>query len=103
MSDDVPDSPYLGTPWCPGCHPEWDPTVDILETRHCGEHTPQYEMPEPGIERTYLSGAAEAGGDANRALCGLIHRPARCPECRSELTPDDNRAVCEVCGWASAG
>lgn len=106
MTDYTHDTPSQARDWCPGCAPERDPSIEILEYRPCHLHAPAQAGADdaaltPGV---YMSGSADAGGDGNRAICDLIHRPAaRCRDCGSELTPDDNRSVCEVCGWASAG
>lgn len=75
MTDYAPDTPYLGTRYCPGCEPTRDPTKEILEPAPCGEHG---AMPgtadEEVVAQAYLSGSAEAGGEDNMRWCSVIHR-----------------------------
>ena len=77
VSEQLPDSPLVARAWCPGCEPLADPTLQILDLRYCDQHLP----PRSGADddtvasESYLSGSAEAGGDANRLWCELLHRP----------------------------
>jgi hypothetical protein len=77
MSDNfLVETPNLATRYCPGCEPERDPLVGILEVFWCQEH----ELIRDGeADRlvsvfAYLSGGAEAGGEDNRRWCASIHR-----------------------------
>ena len=76
MSDHLPDTEYLGTPYCPTCYPERDPLTEILEVRYCGTHQPELGGAADGQVKTqsYMSGSAEAGGEDNAAWGHLVHR-----------------------------
>ena len=78
MSEQPPDSPVVARAWCPGCEPFADPILHILETRYCDQHSPSREGADDGnvLSDNHLSGGAEAGGDANRLWCQLLHREA---------------------------
>ena len=75
------DTPSQAIQWCPLCHPDWDPTKDILETRYCETHEPS----RGGIDDTtiiasnYMSGSAEAGGVDNMRWCDFLHRDIHNP------------------------
>ena len=65
-------TPALGVPWCPTCEPERDMTREILDVRYCPIHTPSWA----GADDPAGTGAipiVEAGGEANRNMCDLIH------------------------------
>lgn len=76
MTDYISDSPIVARPWCPLCEPNRDPTVEILDTRYCDQHT----LARKGLDddtvvlRDYIHGSTEAGGQANRLWCQLLHR-----------------------------
>ena len=76
MSEQLPDSPLVARAWCPGCEPLADPTLQILDLRYCDQHLPSRggADDETVTSESYLSGSAEAGGDANRLWCELLHR-----------------------------
>lgn len=76
MSDFIPDSPYLAQSWCPGCQPDRDPTVEILDVRWCDSHRQSDAGDEDVLGGGFLSGSAEAGGEGNRRVCDFIHRQA---------------------------
>ncbi len=64
---------------CPTCRPDLDPESYVLAW--CGEHRPDLAGSGDGlvaIGQDYL-GAVEAGGESNRLLCELLHRPAGGP------------------------
>jgi hypothetical protein len=75
MSEYNPDSPKLSRLYCPGCEPEADPSVEILEIFRCSEHTrPPFGLDDMRVTAiAYISGTAEAGGDDNRRWCDLFH------------------------------
>jgi hypothetical protein len=76
VSEHLPDSPIVARAWCPGCEPFADPTLQILDLRYCEQHAPGREGSDD-LNVTldgHLSGSAEAGGDANRLWCQLLHR-----------------------------
>jgi hypothetical protein len=74
----VAETPALGRAYCPGCEPDADPTREILDVRWCDTHLPQRDGVEDAAvtSEAFLSGSAEAGGDANRRWCALLHRDA---------------------------
>ena len=74
--DHIPDTPYVAVPICPGCEPERDITVGIIDVRYCHEHTPTWGGVDDGQVNTdaYLTGTGEPGGEDNRAWCDLLHR-----------------------------
>ena len=78
MSEYLPDSPAVARAWCPGCEPLADPIAQILDLRYCDQHLPHRDgsADESVTSDNYLSGSAEAGGDANRLWCELLHRDA---------------------------
>jgi hypothetical protein len=78
VSEHLPDSPIVARAWCPGCEPFADPTLQILDLRHCEQHAPARDGSEDGSVTSdgAASGSAEAGGDANRSWCELLHREA---------------------------
>ena len=76
VSEILSDTPALARPYCPKCEPDADPMREILDVRHCDQHTPARdglddEAVAPGV---FPSGSAEAGGDDNRRLCKIVHR-----------------------------
>jgi hypothetical protein len=75
------DSPVIARPYCPGCEPGADPMREVLDVRWCDEHTPLREGSddERVNSSAFLSGTAEAGGDANRRWCEFLHRDAESP------------------------
>lgn len=76
VSEHLPDSPVVARAWCPGCEPLADPTLQILDIRYCDQHTPGRDGSDDNSVTLdgHLSGTAEAGGDANRLWCQLLHR-----------------------------
>jgi hypothetical protein len=72
----LPDSEYLGKIWCPGCEPERDEILEILEIRWCETHYPNRTGTADEAVNTsaYLSGSAEAGGPDNALWCDIFHR-----------------------------
>ncbi|PYN00691.1 MAG: hypothetical protein DME08_03185 [Candidatus Rokuibacteriota bacterium] len=78
VTEFVAETPALGRSFCPGCEPDADPTLEILDVRWCDAHLPHRDGSDDGTVRSeaFLSGSAEAGGDANRLWCQLLHRDA---------------------------
>ena len=76
VSEPSLDSPLVARAWCPGCEPHADPTLQILDIRYCDQHLPTREGADDASVTSdgYPSGSAEAGGDANRLWCELLHR-----------------------------
>ena len=76
MSEYLAASPVVARSWCPGCEPLADPLVEILDVHYCDQHTPvrggSADNAVPAD--TILSGSTEAGGEANRIWCNLLHR-----------------------------
>lgn len=76
--------PSSGTPsmarnYCPGCEPDADPLKEVLDVRWCETHAPARDGTDDASVRSnsYLSGSSEAGGDANRSWCGVLHRDSK--------------------------
>ncbi len=76
MTDNIPDSPVIGRPYCPGCEPDADPSREILDVRYCESCALSYRgVDDAAVEaEAFLSGTAEAGGEDNRRWCDLIHK-----------------------------
>src|SRR5256714_14062576 len=94
MTDYTRDTPSLGRTYCPGCEPDADPTLEILDVRWCDAHLPHRDGSDDGTVRSeaFLSGSAEAGGDAKRLSSPLLHRgaprpPRGCPPRPPRLDP----------------
>jgi hypothetical protein len=88
---DVPaEKPSIARCYCPGCEPNADVLLEILEVRWCDEHVPERNGSDDALAtaRGVALGSVEAGGDDNRRWCALIHgapvpasgtRPATAP------------------------
>lgn len=71
-----PETPNLADEWCPVCQPDRDPSLEILQVRHCFMHHPALlgtadAMVAPA-DNTSWSTPGEAGGDENRRLNDLL-------------------------------
>jgi hypothetical protein len=75
VTEFIPDSPSVARAYCPGCEPEADPSVEILDLRWCQTHLPGSQGLDDATVRVenFLSGSVEAGGDDNRRWCELLH------------------------------
>lgn len=75
MSDFLSETPSLARAYCPSCEPNADPCREILDVRWCEAHLPVRDGADDGAVTSdaFLSGSAEAGGEANRRWCELIH------------------------------
>jgi hypothetical protein len=73
--DPLAESPAVARAYCPGCEPDADPFTEILDVRWCDAHTPARDGVQDDAVRSdvFLSGSAEAGGEANRRWCQLLH------------------------------
>ena len=40
LTDFLPDTAYVARAYCPGCEPDADPSLDILDVRWCESHSP---------------------------------------------------------------
>lgn len=78
VPDYLAESPLVARAWCPGCEPHADPLLEILEVRWCDQHLPSRlgAADSTVTVQGFLSGSAEAGGEANRLWCQLLHRDA---------------------------
>jgi hypothetical protein len=76
VTDFIPDTPSCARPYCPGCEPDADPSLEILDVRWCESHCPPRDGAddETVTAAAYLSGSAEAGGDDNRRWCEILHK-----------------------------
>lgn len=79
MTDYLADTPSVARPYCPGCEPDADPALEILDLRWCTAHTPSGAGVDDAIvtAEAFLSGSAEAGGADNRRWCELLHGGGR--------------------------
>jgi hypothetical protein len=86
VSEYLTDSPVVARSWCPGCEPLADPTLEILDVRYCDQHAPGRDGSDDSsvTSDSHVSGSVEAGGDANRLWCQLLHRetPRTAPRTR---------------------
>jgi len=75
VMDYLPDTPCVARAYCPGCEPDADPSLEILDVRWCESHFPTRNGTEDEVvtATAYLSGNAEAGGDDNRRWCDVLH------------------------------
>src|SRR2546430_6120414 len=71
----IPDTPSVARAYCPGCEPDADPSLEILDVRWCESHAPARDGADDEVvtAAAYLSGSAEAGGDHNRRWCEVLH------------------------------
>ncbi len=85
MTDYTRDTPSLGRTYCPGCEPDTDPTLEILDVRWCDAHALHHEGVDDGLvsATAYLLGSVEAGGEDNRRWCEILHRRSHAPARRS--------------------
>jgi len=74
LTDSLPDTAYVARAYCPGCEPDADPSLDILDVRWCESHSPARDGADDDVvsASAYLSGSAEAGGDDNRRWCDIL-------------------------------
>jgi hypothetical protein len=73
---DIPaEKPAQSRLYCPGCEPEADVLLEILEVSWCEAHTPARAGVDDAlaIVRGTGFGSAEAGGEDNRRWCEMIH------------------------------
>jgi hypothetical protein len=89
VSDHLTDSAPVARAYCPGCEPDADPIGEILDVRWCELHAPARDGAEDTTVNadSFLSGSAEAGGDANRRWCEFIHAADRRRARSSRSTP----------------
>src|SRR6266481_3161574 len=84
VTDYLPDTPCVARAYCPGCEPDADPSLEILDVRWCESHSPTREGADDEVvtASAYLSGSAEAGGDDNRRWCDILHSRLLSRDCR---------------------
>jgi hypothetical protein len=75
VTEFIPDTPSVARAYCPGCEPNADPSLEILDVRWCESHAPARDGADDEVvsAAAYLSGSAEAGGDDNRRWCEVLH------------------------------
>jgi hypothetical protein len=63
--------------YCPGCEPDADPIAEILDTRWCATHMPSQAGADDAsvVADIFLTGSGDAGGEDNRRMCEIFHRP----------------------------
>src|SRR5262249_14950289 len=59
VTEFVAETPALGRSFCPGCEPDADPTLEILDVRWCDAHLPHRDGTEDPTVRSeaFLSGS----------------------------------------------
>ena len=74
VTDVLPGTSYVAC-ILPGCEPDADPSLEILDVRWCESHSPARDGADDEVvtASAYLSGSAEAGGDDNRRWCDILH------------------------------
>ncbi|MGH7314438.1 MAG: hypothetical protein ACREJV_14785 [Candidatus Rokuibacteriota bacterium] len=79
MTEFIADATCVARAYCPGCEPGADPTREILDVRWCDGHAPARDGSDDAVvtSEAFLSGSAEAGGEANRRWCELLHAASR--------------------------
>jgi hypothetical protein len=79
VTEFIADATCVARAYCPGCEPGADPTREILDVRWCDGHAPARDGSDDAVvtSEAFLSGSAEAGGEANRRWCELFHSAAR--------------------------
>ncbi|OLC17340.1 MAG: hypothetical protein AUH29_02160 [Candidatus Rokubacteria bacterium 13_1_40CM_69_27] len=97
MTEFIADAPVVARSYCPGCEPDADPTREILDVRWCDAHAPTRDGSDDAVVTSdaFLSGSAEAGGDANRRWCELLHAGSKAQRTRARgrLTPGRRRPL----------
>jgi hypothetical protein len=75
VTEFIADAAIVARSYCPGCEPDADPTREILDVRWCDAHVPCRDGSDDAVvtSEAFLSGSAEAGGDANRRWCEMFH------------------------------
>jgi hypothetical protein len=70
------ETPVLARSYCPGCEPDADPCHEILDVQWCESHAPTSNGLDDAriVVEITVSGSAEAGGEANRRWCDVLHR-----------------------------
>jgi len=81
VTEFIADAPIVARSYCPGCEPDADPLAEILDVRWCDAHAPARDGSDDNSVSCegFMSGSAEAGGDANRRWCQLLHSAPRRP------------------------
>src|SRR5205809_137384 len=51
VTEFVAETPALGRSFCPGCEPDADPTLEILDVRWCDAHLPHRDGSDDGTSR----------------------------------------------------
>jgi hypothetical protein len=94
VTEFVPDTPSLARCYCPGCEPDADPLLEILDVRWCEAHVPPRDGMDDGVvvANAFLSGSAEAGGDDNRRWCEIVHGAGRLAPAARPLRRERARA-----------
>ena len=73
----LPDTPNLTEPFCPGCSPERDQVRELLIVRWCDTHEPSRSGADDDRATTssaLLNTAGEAEGADCKLYADLIHR-----------------------------
>jgi hypothetical protein len=96
MSAWTPDSITEIASHCQTCFPDLDPESYV--SAWCRDHAPDLggsgdEMAKANLGQDYLSGTGEAGGEASRAVCALIHGV---PVGQVRSTVEDVTQICET-------
>ena len=78
MTDNLPDTPSLAHPWCPGCAPERDETKEVLVVEWCPRHKPTTDGLEDDLAKHELGAfdgfPSETDSDSQRAWGKWLRR-----------------------------
>jgi hypothetical protein len=76
VTDFLPEKPSVARPYCPGCEPNADVLLEILDVRWCETHAPVRDGFDDCLltDQSTAYGGVEAGGEDNRRWCEVIHR-----------------------------
>lgn len=77
------DDPPLFQTWCPTCSPSYfEPGQPEAQPVYCYAHMPVQGVDDGKVTGDMPTGAMEAGGVDNAALCALIHHNSEARKAR---------------------
>ena len=74
MSDDfLLESTNLAKYWCPGCEPDRDPLIEVLNVDHCEYHRPSLAgLDDARVDGPPTLGNSDTDGETQRAMARLL-------------------------------
>jgi len=91
--NEMPDSPDLSSPWCPGCRPDVDLTKEILRTVWCPVHyrlsaggTADSQVLDRGLAARPMLGTGEADDINGRRIAELLRGETKACGCPAKIT-----------------